>query len=55
MPTPASNRPSVHGNDGLVLLLAPQADEGAEGEEIDREEFRRPELSAKEAMPARGK
>ena len=33
-----------HRDDGLVLGLAAEADEGAEGEQIDREEFRRPEF-----------
>ncbi len=33
-----------HGNDCLVLGLPPQPDERAEGQKIDGEEFRRPEL-----------
>ena len=33
-----------HRDDGLVLGLAAEADEGAEGQQIDREEFRRPEF-----------
>ena len=36
-----------HGDDGLVLLLAPEADEGAKGQEINREKFRRPEPQGK--------
>ena len=44
MPTPASSRPSDIEISGLVLLLAPEADKGAEGQQIDREEFRRPEF-----------
>ena len=37
-------QPERHRDQGLVLLLAPEADEGAEGQQIDREEFRRPEF-----------
>ena len=33
-----------HRNDGLVLGLAAEPDKGAEGQQIDREEFRRPEF-----------
>ena len=36
-----------HRDDGLVLGFAAEADEGAEGQQIDREEFRRPELQRK--------
>ena len=36
-----------HGDDGLVLFLAPQADERAEGQQVDGKEFRRPEAQRK--------
>ena len=38
-----SSRPSDIDDDGLVFFLASESDEGAEGEEVDGEEFRRTE------------
>ncbi len=37
-------QPERHRDDGLVLGLAAEADKGAEGQEINREEFRRSEF-----------
>ncbi len=47
-------QPERHGDDGLVLVLLAQADEGTEGEEVHGEEFRRPELQ-REARDLRRK
>ena len=44
MPMPASSRPRAMEMMVLCLSSRPRPDEGTEGEEVHREEFRRPEL-----------
>ncbi len=44
MPDAGEQKSERHRDHGLVLVLATEAHEGTEGQEIDREELRRPEF-----------